>query len=84
MRLIDEILRKENLNQAYKRVVANKGSAGIDGVNVEKLKDHLKINGGQIRKRILDRSYKPSPVKRVYIPKGNGQKRPLGIPTATD
>ena len=84
MRLIDEILSKENLNQAYKQVVANKGSAGVDGVNVEKLKDHLKINGGQIRKSIIDKSYKPSPVKRVYIPKSNGKKRPLGIPTATD
>ena len=84
MRLIDEILSKENLNQAYKRVVSNKGSAGIDGVNVEKLKDHLKINGGQIRKSILERTYKPKAVKRVYIPKGNNSKRPLGIPTATD
>lgn len=84
MKLIDEILSKENLNQAYKRVVSNKGSAGIDGVNVEKLKDHLKINGGQIRKSILARTYKPSPVKRVYIPKGRNSKRPLGIPTATD
>lgn len=84
MRLIDEILSKENLNQAYKRVVSNKGSAGIDGVNVLKLKDHLKINGGQIRKSITERTYKPSPVKRVYIPKGKDSKRPLGIPTATD
>jgi group II intron reverse transcriptase/maturase len=84
MSLIDEILSKENLNKAYKQVVSNKGSAGVDGVNVEKLKDHLKINGGQIRKSILARTYKPSPVKRVYIPKNNGKKRPLGIPTATD
>ena len=84
MKLIDEILSKENLNQAYKRVVSNKGSAGIDGVNVEKLKDHLKINGGQIRKSITLRTYKPCPVKRVYIPKGKNSKRPLGIPTAMD
>ena len=84
MRLIDEILSKENLNQAYKRVVSNKGSAGIDGVNVGKLKDHLKINGGQIRKSILERTYKPSAVKRVYIPKGKDSVRPLGIPTAMD
>ena len=84
MKLIDEILTKENLNQAYQQVLSNKGSAGIDGVNVEKLKDHLKINGGQIRKSIIERTYKPSPVKRVYIPKDNGKKRPLGIPTATD
>lgn len=84
MSLIDEILSKENLNQAYKRVVSNKGSAGIDGVNVEKLKDHLKINGGQIRKSITERTYKPKAVKRVYIPKGKNSKRPLGIPTATD
>ena len=84
MKLIDEILSTENLNQAYKRVVSNKGSAGIDGVNVEKLKDHLKINGGQIRNSILERTYKPKAVKRVYIPKGKESVRPLGIPTATD
>lgn len=84
MRLIDEILSRENLNQAYKQVVTNKGSAGVDGVNVEKLKDHLKINGGQIKESIIARTYKPSPVKRVYIPKGKDSKRPLGIPTATD
>jgi retron-type reverse transcriptase len=69
MSLIDEILSKENLNKAYKQVVSNKGSAGVDGVNVEKRKDHFKINGGQVRKSILARTYKPSPVKRVYIPK---------------
>lgn len=84
MRLIDEILSRENLNQAYKQVVTNKGSAGVDGVNVEKLKDHLKINGGQIKESIIEKTYKPSPVKRVYIPKGKDSKRPLGIPTATD
>jgi group II intron reverse transcriptase/maturase len=84
MRLIDEILSKENLNQAYQQVVHNKGSAGVDGVDVTKLKDHLKINGRQIRTRIMNRTYKPSPVKRVYIPKGKDSKRPLGIPTATD
>lgn len=77
MKLIDEILTKENLNQAYQQVLSNKGCAGIDGVNVGKLKDHLKINGGQIRKSIIERTYKPSPVKRVYIPKDNGKKKTI-------
>lgn len=84
MRLIDEILSKENIDSAIKRVKTNKGCAGIDKMKVDKLEDHFKINGKTIINSILEGTYKPQLVKRVYIPKPNGKQRPLGIPTATD
>jgi len=84
MRLIDEILTKNNLVKAYNQVVSNKGSAGIDGVTVENLKQHLNKNWDKIKEEINAKKYQPSPVKRVYIPKGKDSVRPLGIPTAMD
>ncbi len=84
MRLIDEILSKENIDSVIKRVKTNKGCAGIDKMKVDKLEDHFKINGKPIINSILEGTYKPQLVKRVYIPKPNGKQRPLGIPTATD
>ncbi len=84
MRLIDEILSKENIDSAIKRVKTNKGCAGIDKMKVDKLEDHFKINGKTIINSILEGTYKPQLVERVYIPKPNGKQRPLGIPTATD
>ncbi|MFA5603220.1 MAG: group II intron reverse transcriptase/maturase [Bacilli bacterium] len=84
MKLIEEVLSKENLNKAYLQVFRNKGSAGVDGVSVNELKEHLRINGDKIVEDILNRKYKPLPVKRVEIPKDNGKKRLLGIPTVVD
>lgn len=84
MRLIDEILERDNLVKAYNQVVSNKGSAGVDGVTVESLKQHLNKNWNKIKEEIIAKKYKPSPVKRVYIPKGKDSVRPLGIPTAMD
>ena len=84
MKLIEEVLSKENLNKAYLQVFRNKGSAGVDGVSVSELKEHLRINGDKIVEDILNRKYKPLPVKRVEIPKDNGKKRLLGIPTVVD
>lgn len=84
MKLIEEVLSKENLNKAYLQVFRNKGSAGVDGVSVNELKEHLRINGDKIIEDILNRKYKPLPVKRVEIPKDNGKKRLLGIPTVVD
>ena len=84
MKLIEEVLSKENLNKAYLQVFRNKGSAGVDGVSVNELKEHLRINGDKIINDILKRKYKPMPVKRVEIPKDNGKKRLLGIPTVVD
>lgn len=82
--LLEKIIDRNNLNQAFKRVKANKGSRGIDGMKVDELLQYLKENGDSLRQSILDGSYKPNPVRRVEIPKQDGKKRPLGIPTAVD
>ena len=84
LRFIDEILTRDNLSSAYKQVVRNKGSAGIDGVDVEALKAYLKRHWPKTKEAILSKTYQPSPVRRVYIPKGKDKVRPLGIPTAMD
>ena len=72
------------MNAAYKRVCANKGAGGVDGVTVEELDDYIKENWETIREQIRHRKYKPQLVRRVEIPKPNGGKRKLGIPTAMD
>ena len=84
MELLEEILNQNNLNKAYKKVVANKGVAGVDGITVEEEFDYLKENKDRIINQIRKRKYKPQPVKRVQIPKDNGKMRNLGIPTVTD
>ena len=84
MELLEEILNQNNLNNAYKKVVANKGVAGVDGITVEEEFDYLKENKDRIINQIRKRKYKPQPVKRVQIPKENGKMRNLGIPTVTD
>ena len=81
MKLIEKILTKDNVCEALNRVVANKGAAGIDGMKVEDLRDYMNANWESIRQSVIERSYKPSPVRRVEIPKPNGGVRKLGIPT---
>ncbi len=82
--LFERIIDRNNLNEAFKRVRANKGSHGIDGMKVDELLQYLKENGASLRQSLLEGSYKPNPVRRVEIPKPDGKKRPLGIPTAVD
>jgi group II intron reverse transcriptase/maturase len=82
--LLEEILGRENLQNAYKQVMRNKGSAGVDGEIVENLQSYLWAHWATIKTGILLGTYKPKPVKRVEIPKPNGGKRPLGIPTVID
>lgn len=82
--LIEHILSNENMNLAYKQVIKNKGASGIDGMECADLFSHLKANGVQLRENVRNQSYKPMPVKRVEIPKEDGSKRKLGIPTVTD
>lgn len=84
MELIDVITSKENLNSAYKKVMANKGAGGVDGMKVEELGAYIKENKDEIIQSIRNRTYMPKPVRRVYIPKDNGKQRPLGIPTVLD
>lgn len=83
-KLLDQILSKENMNLAYKKVKANKGASGIDDVTVEEVYDYIKENWNSIKEKILKRKYKPQPVLRVEIPKPNGGVRKLGIPTVMD
>ena len=84
MSLIDDILSRENLNQAFKRVKTNKGCAGIDNMPVSELREYIRENRELIITSIREKKYTPQPVKRVYIPKADGKQRPLGIPTVMD
>ena len=84
MELLEQILAKENLNQAYEKVKANKGVAGVDGITVYEVDEYIKENKEKLLSQIRKRKYKPQPVKRVQIPKENGKKRNLGIPTVFD
>ena len=82
--MMEEVVRRENLKKALKRVCANKGGPGIDGMTVDELKDHLKVHWPQIRTKLLQGQYKPQPVKQVMIPKPGGGNRMLGIPAVID
>ncbi len=77
-------MEPKNLNKAYKQVKRNKGSHGVDGMEVGKLFSYLKDHGDELRRSLLDGKYRPSPVRRVEIPKDGGKKRQLGIPTVVD
>ncbi|MCC5468712.1 group II intron reverse transcriptase/maturase [Pelosinus baikalensis] len=83
-RLLEEILAPSNMNLAYEKVKANKGSHGVDGMTVNELLQFLKQNGKQLRQSLLEGKYKPQPVRRVEIPKADGGVRLLGIPTVVD
>jgi len=82
--LMEEVCERENCKQALKRVKANKGSAGVDGMTVQQLPDYLKQHWPVIREQLLSGTYKPQPVRRVEIPKPDGGVRKLGIPTVLD
>ena len=82
--LLAAALTRENLQQAWQRVRANKGSAGVDGLDIEQTTLHLKAFWPDIRERLLRGTYRPAPVRRVTIPKPDGGQRELGIPTVTD
>lgn len=82
--LMEEICEAANLNQAYKRVKSNRGSAGIDGMSVDELLDWLKQNREQLLASLQSGNYRPHPVKAVAIPKTGGGVRELGIPTVVD
>ena len=83
-RLLERILSKENLETAWKRVKANGGAAGVDGMTVQQLPEYLKQHWPVIREQLLSGTYEPQPVKRVEIPKPDGGIRKLGIPTVLD
>lgn len=82
--LLEFILSPKNLNEAYLRVLRNKGAGGIDKMQVESLRDYLVEHKDELITSILKGKYRPQAVRRVEIPKENGKKRPLGIPTVVD
>ena len=82
--ILGKILSKDNLNRAYKRVKANKGAPGVDGMTIEEAFPWLKEHSHELTERIRKGHYTPSPVRRVEIPKPDGGVRKLGIPTVTD
>ncbi len=83
-RLMEEVCERENCKQALKRVKANKGSAGVDGMTVQQLPEYLRQHWPAIREQLSSGTYKPQPVRRVEIPKPDGGVRKLGIPTVLD
>ncbi len=83
-KLLEAILYKDNLNRAYKRVKANKGKHGVDGMTIEEALPYLREHQKELTDRILRGKYTPSPVRRVEIPKPDGGVRKLGIPTVID
>ena len=83
-RLMEEVCERENLKEALRRVKANKGNAGVDGMTVGGITDYLKQHWPAIREELLNGTYEPRPVRRVEIPKPDGGVRKLGIPTVLD
>ena len=81
---MEEILSRENMMLAFKKVKANKGASGVDGISVDEVQGYLVENWPGIKERIQKRKYKPKPVLRVEIPKPAGGVRKLGVPSVVD
>ena len=84
MSLIKEIMSYQNILEATKRVKSNKGAPGVDKMSVDEIESYIKEHYEEIKEQVLTKKYKPQSVRRVYIPKANGKRRPLGIPTVVD
>ena len=82
--MMEQVLAPENLTRAWKRVRANKGAPGIDGMTVEAFPAFWREHGLRIRAALEDGTYLPAAVRRVFIPKPDGTQRPLGVPTVLD
>lgn len=81
---LERIVARGNMNKAFKKVVSNKGGAGVDDMKTIELASYIQMHPNEITKSVLEGKYRPQPIKRVYIPKDNGEQRPLGIPTVKD
>ncbi len=84
MKLMEKILSEENLEMAIRKVKQNKGAPGVDKMTVQEVEQWFEQYREELISKIMDKQYRPMPVKRVYIPKPNGKQRPLGIPTVVD
>jgi RNA-directed DNA polymerase len=82
--MMERVLAPENLSHAWKRVRANKGAPGIDGITIEAFPAFWREHGQRIRAALEDGTYRPAAVRRVFIPKPDGTQRPLGVPTVLD
>jgi group II intron reverse transcriptase/maturase len=82
--LIEKVISDNNLWTAYRKVYANKGAPGVDGITVKELESHMLKYYDQLKRKLRDGTYTPQPVKRVAIPKADGSKRYLGIPSVLD
>ena len=84
MKLMEKILSEENLEMAIRKVKQNKGAPGVDKMTVQEVEQWFEQYREELISKIMNKQYRPMPVKRVYIPKPNGKQRPLGIPTVVD
>ena len=84
LQLMEAVVARENMQDAYSRVMSNKGAAGVDKMPVEELKPYLQEHWARIRQELLTGTYQPQAVRCVEIPKPNGGVRQLGIPTVVD
>lgn len=82
--LMERVVERENMRQAYSRVLRNKGAAGVDGMSTEDLRSWLKQHWPRVREALLEGNYLPQAVRRVDIPKPDGGVRTLGVPTVVD
>ena len=82
--MLEQILERNNLLTAWKRVKENKGSPGVDGITIEEFPKYIREHWAEIKRQLLEGSYRPKPVRRAEIPKRSGGKRPLGIPIVLD
>jgi len=82
--LLEQMLARGNMQRAWGRVQANKGAAGVDGLDILQIREYLKTAWPEIREQLRQRRYVPKPVRRVGIPKSDGGTRELGIPTVID
>ena len=84
MELMEVILNQRNMEKAIKSVKSNKGAPGIDKMTVNEIDEYFNKHMDEVKTSIMNKKYKPLPVRRVYIPKPNGKERPLGIPAVKD
>ena len=84
MKLMEEILSEKNLKMAIKKVKQNKGALGVVKMTVQEVEQWFEQYREELISKMMNKQYRPMPVKRVYIPKPNGKQRPLGIPTVVD
>ena len=84
MELMEKILSGKNLQIAIKKVKQNKGTPGVDKMTIQEVEEWFNQYRDDVVQQIMNKKYRPMPVKRVYIPKPNGKQRPLGIPTVVD